>query len=89
MASAPAAPPPSISILPTDRAACIPCIPQGTTSATRPATLTEINKQAVSLARIGDHAGAVSALTQLLESSRQRNVTHPELYIVHCNRAGR
>ena len=86
MSSASDAHPPTASILPTDRVPCIP--PQGT-AATRPATLTEINKQAVALARIGDHAGAVSVLTWLLERSRQRNVTHPELYVVHCNRAGR
>lgn len=42
--------------------------------------LAQLNKQAVALARAGDHVGAVAALTGLLEEARGRNVTHSEMY---------
>ncbi|GAX85622.1 hypothetical protein CEUSTIGMA_g13037.t1 [Chlamydomonas eustigma] len=48
--------------------------------------LNNLNKQAILLARSGDHVGATACLTHLLEQARRCNVTHPELYVCLSNR---
>ena len=54
---------------------------------TRVLSLTLMNKEAVALARRGDHIGAIACLTVLLESSRERNVVHKELFVCLGNRS--
>lgn len=50
-------------------------------------SLSQMNKEAVTLARRGDHVGAVAHLTVLLDSTRERNVVHRDLFVCLGNRA--
>ena len=55
------------------------------TFAKRP--LSALNKEAVAFVKAGDDARAVAAYAKVFKKIKDGNLTHPELYITHSNRA--
>jgi hypothetical protein len=49
--------------------------------------LSALNKEAVAFIKAGDDARAVAAYAKVFKKIKDGNLTHPELYITHSNRA--
>lgn len=49
--------------------------------------LSVLNKEAVAFVKKGDDAHGVAAYAKVFRKIKEGNLTHPELYITHSNRA--
>lgn len=52
-----------------------------------PHTTSSCMQVGVQLSRAGDHAAAVAAFTRVLDRATREHLTHPDLHVVHANRA--
>ena len=49
-------------------------------------TLSALNKEAAAFQKSGDDLSAIAAYAKLFSKVTRNRLTHPELYVTHCNR---
>ena len=45
-----------------------------------------LNKEAAAFQKAGDNMSAIAAYAKLFAKVAKKRLTHPELYVTHCNR---